>query len=207
MHLVFLLEDRSMMALLEGLLPRIFPEGVRWTLIPHAGKSDLDKSIPRKLRAWQDPSARFVVLRDQDSAHCKALKRELVSLCRGPWSSRVLIRIACREIESWYLADLAAVDRAFGTSAAKQQQKKTYRDPDRLGTPNAELTKLVPSFAKVSGARRLGGELALDNDRSRSFGHFVSGVRRHANPNPISTSGGTGHAGAGARKGGRDGAD
>ena len=53
MKLVFLLEERSMQAALEGILPRLIP-GVEFLCIPHEGKQDLEKSIPRKLRGWKD---------------------------------------------------------------------------------------------------------------------------------------------------------
>jgi len=63
LKLVFLLEERSMKEFLRGLLPRILPAGCEFQLIPHEGKSDLEKSIPRKLRAWLEPEVRFVVVR------------------------------------------------------------------------------------------------------------------------------------------------
>lgn len=44
-RIVFLLEEPSMKVLLNGLLPRIFPE-MQFVCIPHSGKSDLEKSIP-----------------------------------------------------------------------------------------------------------------------------------------------------------------
>ncbi len=127
MNLVFLLEDRSMAALLEALLPRIVPSDVVFRLIPHEGKSDLDKSIPRKLKAWQDPGAIFVVLRDQDSADCMQLKSQLAALCAEAGRPGTLIRIACRELEAWYLADLAAVDRVHQTRIAGRQNEKKFR--------------------------------------------------------------------------------
>ena len=46
MNLVFFLEERSMKELLDGILPRILPEGVAFQTIPHQGKSDLAKSLP-----------------------------------------------------------------------------------------------------------------------------------------------------------------
>lgn len=53
---------------LEGLLPRILPEGVDFQLIPHQGKRDLQKTIPKKLRGWNEPGdVRFVILHDQDN--------------------------------------------------------------------------------------------------------------------------------------------
>lgn len=44
MKLVFLLEERSMAVFLEGLLPRILPEDVVFTLVPHEGKTDCERS-------------------------------------------------------------------------------------------------------------------------------------------------------------------
>lgn len=45
-RIVFLLEERSMKTLLDGLLPRFLP-GISFLCIPHEGKQDLEKSIPR----------------------------------------------------------------------------------------------------------------------------------------------------------------
>lgn len=44
--------------LLEGLLPRVFPN-LDFLCIPHRGKTDLERSIPRKLRGWGNPSDRY----------------------------------------------------------------------------------------------------------------------------------------------------
>ena len=57
-RVVFLLEEYSMKALLDGLLPRLFPD-LLFQCVPHDGKGDLEKSIPRKLRAWREPGVRF----------------------------------------------------------------------------------------------------------------------------------------------------
>ena len=81
MKLVFLLEERSMKVLLDIILPKILPEGVSFQTIPHEGKSELEKSIPIKLRAWNEPNVAFVIVHDQDSNNCIELKKKLVSLC------------------------------------------------------------------------------------------------------------------------------
>ena len=76
-RVIFLLEEPSMKAMLAEYLPRLVPgwiQGQHFLLLPHQGKSDLDKSIPIKLKAWQEPGARFVVVRDNDNADCLALK-------------------------------------------------------------------------------------------------------------------------------------
>lgn len=182
MTLVFLLEEPSMKALLEGLLPRILPEGVGFRLIPHGGKSDLEQSIPRKLRAWRDPNARFVVVRDQDSGDCRAIKARLHQLCAEAGRPDTLIRIVCRELEAWYLGDLAAVDAAFGTRLASQQEKVKFRAPDQLGSPSKEIQSFIPEFGKTDAARRLGPLLHTENERSPSFKNFIRGVQRVAAP-------------------------
>jgi len=53
MTLVFMLEEASMKALLEGLLPRILPGDVPFILVVHEGKSDLEKSLGRLAESWR----------------------------------------------------------------------------------------------------------------------------------------------------------
>ena len=48
-RLVLLLEESSMQELLDGLLPRLFP-GLLFQCVPHDGKTDLERSIPHKLK-------------------------------------------------------------------------------------------------------------------------------------------------------------
>ncbi len=178
MKLVFLLEEQSMKELLDGLMPRMFP-GVEYMAIPHSGKSDLEKSIPRKLRAWQDPQARFVIVRDQDSADCKVVKAHLRELCNQSGKSDCLIRISCRELESWFLGDLQAVETAMRVrNLKKQQNSRKYRNPDKLSSPSDELRKLVPLYQKISGARAIGAELREEGNRSQSYNIFLSGIRK-----------------------------
>ena len=67
---IFLLEEPSMRVLLDAWLPRLFPgwvDGEHFQCVPHEGKSDLDRSIPRKLAAWRIPGDRFVIVRDNDN--------------------------------------------------------------------------------------------------------------------------------------------
>ncbi len=101
---VFLLEEESMRVLLEGFLPRIFPQ-LNFQCIHHEGKSDLEKSIPRKLRAWREPGVRFVVLRDNDGTDCVFLKQRLLKICSDAGRSDTLVRIVCEELEAWYLGE------------------------------------------------------------------------------------------------------
>lgn len=174
-----------MATLLELLLPRFLPENIVYQVLPHEGKQDLEKSIPRKLRGWQDPDARFIVVRDNDNGDCKLLKAKLVKMCAENGHNDVLVRLVCQELEAWYLGDLAAVATAYNApSIAKQQEKKSFRNPDQLVKPSDRIQKLVPTFTKIGGARAIAPHLRIETNRSRSFQVFVEGVGRLVRNSP-----------------------
>ncbi len=178
-ELVFLLEEPSATAMLEGLLPRLLPEGVTVRTIVFEGKQDLEKRVVKRLRGYLNPDAKFVILRDKDAADCLALKDNLRRKCIEAGRPDTLIRIACHELESWYLADLAAVEKGLNIRGlAESQQKQWFRSPDDLPNPVDVLQKVAPLYQKLSGSRAIGRHLNLDNDRSKSFRNFVAGVRR-----------------------------
>lgn len=170
-----------MKVFLEALLPRLFPE-LNFLCIPHEGKSDLEKSIPRKLRAWTEPGVRFCVLRDIDEGDCRTLKRKLRDLCRTAGREETLVRIACQELEAWYFGASERIADAFQAEQMRGIHRKArFRDPDALPDPASTLADLVPDFQKISGARRLGAVLTRENS-SRSFQVFLAGVERLARP-------------------------
>jgi hypothetical protein len=167
-----------MKALLEGLLPRLMPNG-SFICIPHEGKQDLEKSIPRKLRAWREPGARFVVVRDNDGGDCHALKQRLSGLCNGAECRDALIRVACQELEAWYFGEPEAMAQAFGNARLRDiGTKHRYRNPDAIQQPSKEIVKLIPEFQKISGARRMASCLTRNGNRSRSFQVMMEGVER-----------------------------
>lgn len=177
-RLVFLLEERSMKVFLDALLPRLFP-GLRFLCLPHEGKQDLEKSVPRKLRAWREPGARFIVLRDNDSGDCRALKAKLTALCREAGRPDALVRIACQELEAWYLGEPDALADAFGDETLRGLSAKAiYREPDAIQQPSTELERLVPEFQKISGARRMAAHLSKERNTSRSFQVLLGGIER-----------------------------
>ncbi len=177
-RVVFLLEEASMKDLLERLLPRLFP-GLCFLCVPHEGKRDLEESIPRKLRAWQEPGVRFVVMRDQDSADCRRVKDELAQLCREAGRPNVLVRVVCRELEAWYVGEPEAIGQAFPeTRPGILRKLNKYRNPDAVVRPSGVIGRLIPEFQKRSGAERMAGFLSEEGNRSRSFQVFVEGVER-----------------------------
>ena len=177
-ELVFLLEEESIIEVLRVVVPRLVPEHVVCRYVPHDGKSDLERSIPRKLRAWRTPNVQFVVVRDKDRGDCHAVKDRLLELCREGRRPDTLVRIVCHHLESWYLGDLAAVEKAFNrTGLAQHRSRKKFRDPDSLSNAEQEFRRLVPEYQKVSGSRKIAPHLRMEGNRSHSFGVFLSGVR------------------------------
>ena len=177
-ELVFLLEEASLKEALSILVCRLVPQNVICRFIPHEGKSDLEKSIPRKLRAWNTPNVQFVVVRDKDQGDCHDVKKRLIQLCKEGNRPDTLVRIVCHHVESWYLGDLAAVETAFNLNGiARRQDQRKFRNPDALSNAEQELQRLVPEYQKISGSRRIAPHLNLNSNRSHSFGIFLTGVR------------------------------
>ena len=104
------------------------------------------------------------------------LKARLNAICEE-CSRKALIRLACQELEAWYLGDFDALAEAFEDDKLRNQRdKRKYRNPDLLGSPSKELKNLVLSFQKISGARKMGQAISPSNNTSRSFQVFVQGV-------------------------------
>lgn len=184
-ELVFFLEESSAKAMLESLLPRVLHKDTAFRCIPFEGKQDLEKQLMRKIRAYQNDQARFIVLRDQDShPDCTAVKSNLIELCiKSGKAAQCIVRIACRELEAFYLADLVAVEQALELRGlAKQQQLKKFRTPDTLGSPSRELKALTDNcYEKIASSRLIGKYLDLENNRSPSFRNLIGAIRQMEN--------------------------
>ncbi|GAB6056897.1 DUF4276 family protein [Desulfonatronum parangueonense] len=180
MTLVFLLEEPSAEAMLKGLLPNVLPSGLAVEYKIYEGKYDLDANLPRVLRTWKRPDSFFVVLRDQDASDCRKLKKNLLELCGRTGSPNVLIRIACRELESFYLGDLNAVEKGLDIRGlGAMQQKRKFRNPDQIVKPSLELFKLTKGrYQKVSGSVAIGKHLQPQHNHSKSFNVLIAGLNR-----------------------------
>lgn len=180
-QVVFLLEEPSAKAMLEVVADKIFGSDIAIKFIVFEGKQDLEKRIELKLRGWKIPDTYFIVMRDQDSGDCLKIKQNLQEKvdASGKGDS-TLIRIACRELESFYLGDLSAVEKAFGIiGLAKKQKKSKYKNPDNLTNASEELKKLTNQrYHKLSGSRSIAQYLDLDNNFSHSFNVLVEGMKK-----------------------------
>lgn len=179
MNLVFLLEEESAKHFLNELLPRILPCDVSFDLIAHQGRRDLQKSIPRKLKAWQKPDSFFVILHDLDNnPNCLDLKSKLRSLCPQAMDNVPLIRIICRELEAWYFGDLNAVQKAFrGFNAGNYRNRSQYRDPDAIVKPSEILKRNVKGFSKNFAAMEIPKHMDINNNKSASFRNTIAGIK------------------------------
>jgi hypothetical protein len=176
-NLVFLLEEPSAKDLLIGLLPKLLPERVQVHYLVFEGKQDLEGQIVRKLRGWRMPDSAFVVLRDQDAAECRMVRARLAKLVEESRRTPSLVRVACRELESWIVGDWHAVAEAFERpNLAGLALKEPYREPDALVRPVELLRKHIPDYQKRDGARRVGGLLDPRRNQSKSFRAFCAGL-------------------------------
>lgn len=182
MNLVCLLEEESAKAMLEGVLPKILPPDVDVVpfFIVFEGKQDLEKQAALKIKRWNRPDSVFLVMRDQDSGDCRTIKSKLSQVCRQTGKTdRTLVRIACRELESFYFGDLNAVARGLGLPhVAKLADKAKYRIPDDIINPCAELEKLTAGqYQHITGSRAIAPHLAIDANTSKSFNVLTQGIQ------------------------------
>lgn len=169
-HLVFLLEEPSAQDFLRGILPGIVPGGMTVHFFVFEGKQDLEKQLVRRLKGWLLPNSQFIVMRDQDSGDCLVIKQHLQTLCALASRPEAVVRIACRELETFFIGDWQAVAQAFGKPGlAAHDRKAKFRNPDVLGSPSQELRRAIPHYQKRDGARRIAAHLVPDRNRSHSF--------------------------------------
>lgn len=182
-RLEILTEEASMENFLRTILPKILPSEYALDqncfIHSHEGKSDLKKSIPKKLKAYPHfPNpVKLLIVHDQDSNDCKELKQELQSLCRQT-QIPVLIRIACKELENWYLGDMQAIEKVYPKSKMTNlKNKRKFRDTDQIFGAD-ELESLIIGFSKTYASREIPKHMKVDNNNSKSFNHLIEGIKK-----------------------------
>lgn len=180
MRLVCFTEEPSAKIMLEIILPKLIPK-IETTVINFEGKQDLEKNIENKLKFWETPDTVFLVTRDQDSGYCQVIKNGLLQKVISSGKEHVsLIRIACRELESFYLGDLLAVEKGMDmgiASLSKRQNKKKFKTPDTILRAKEELQKIAKTYQPVSGSRNISKHLKLDDsNKSISFNFLIAGI-------------------------------
>lgn len=169
-HLVFFLEEPSAQDFLQAILPRLLPEHITPHFLVFEGKQDLEKRLVQRMKRWLRPQSQFIVMRDQDSGDCAVIKARLRGLCAQAGKPHAIVRIVCKELETFFIGDWSAVATGFQRPALAENAKRAkYRVPDLLGSPSAEIRRLIPTYQKREGARTIAPHLDLANNRSNSF--------------------------------------
>lgn len=191
-HLEVLVEEPSIEAALNRLLPRILPD-MTFSVYVHRGKPDLLRAVPQRLKGyahWLPANHRILVLVDRDDADCQQLKADLERMAlaanlptranrRGD-DYRVINRIAVPELEAWFFGDWPAVCAAYPNLPVNVPQRKTYRNPDAIrGGAWEALERVLQSagyfqtgLRKIEAARAIAHHMQPEQNRSHSFQVF-----------------------------------
>jgi hypothetical protein len=197
-QLEILVEEQSAEEALRRLLPKITKDRGRANVLNLGSKYKLLKSLPSRLAAYRQriergEQLRIVVLVDRDDDNCENLKGNLEKMARdvalptktSPDATgcfRVLNRIVIEELESWFIGDPAALQKAFGGLPRIDASSGIFRNPDNGGSWEALHRFLKKhgiyksSFPKIEAARRIAPHMDITANRSKSFQAFVSGI-------------------------------
>ena len=175
------LEERSALELLNVLLPQLLPEGWRVQFITFEGKTDLRNRLGFRLRHWKGLNSAVLVMCDQDAQDCRRLKQELLmAVAAAGYSGASKVRIACHELENFYLGDLLAVEKGLGIKGlSKLSAKALYRQPDELTNAPEQLKKITSGrYRKCEGSRAIARHMDLTGtNRSQSFRALITAIK------------------------------
>ena len=175
------LEERSAKEMLKVVLPQLLPEGWAIQFVVFEGKADLLKRLGFRLQHWQGADTSVLVLCDQDAQDCRMLKRNIRSIVEtAGYLEASKIRIACHELENFYLGDLSAVEQGLSVKGlVKLSGKMPYRQPDGMTNAPEQLRKITAfRYAKCEGSRAIAPYLDLSGlSKSQSFNALIAAVR------------------------------
>lgn len=203
MHIEFLVEELSMQAALQNLVPKILDSRiVTYEIHPYQCKADLLSKLPARLRGyakWIPEDWRIVVLVDEDRRDCQSLKERLENaasqaglITRSMTNNasvqrrfQVMNRIAVEELEAWFFGDVSALNQAYPKVPATLGSRTRYSDPDAIegGTWEAlerELNRggyFQGGLRKIEAAKTISGHMEPDRNSSKSFQVFRDGLR------------------------------
>jgi len=151
---------------------------------PDPKQQTLLHQLPAKLKGFSHltDEACVVVLVDVDRDPCNALLAQLnAMLARLPRRPpRVLFRLAIEETESWFIADVSAILKAY----PRAQTQKLRRIPadevvgawEELATALGIKTSVVTGADKYVWAERISPCLNLEDPCSPSLRRFIEGI-------------------------------
>lgn len=182
-------EEPSAKIVFEAILPKILPNDVQFRVYPHQGKKDLEKALKTTVPSISKmPGATILITRDQDNEECLDVKLSILNKLDGNCKCPYCIRIICKELEAWFLGDLAAIQSAYPRFKPEQYSNKAeFRDVDVIDYPSRVLMNIIPEYSKrdtlpkleVSGA--IAPLLDLVMNSSPSFNHTIAAIRKLGN--------------------------
>ncbi|OQC13978.1 MAG: hypothetical protein BWX73_02022 [Lentisphaerae bacterium ADurb.Bin082] len=191
-HIEFLVEEPSMEAALEELLPRLLGE-TTFAIHCYQCKNGLLTHLPQRLRgyaAWLPQDWRIIVVVDRDDDDCLELKHKLDSIVATSGmrnkstplveSWQVASRLVIEELEAWYFGDWTAVCAAYPCVTANIPLQARYRDPDAIAGGTWEAFERILQRAgyfstglrKIEAARAIAAHWEPSRNTSRSFQTF-----------------------------------
>ena len=197
-----LVEGASDAPTLREVLTRKFHliEGEHFRIHPHKCKGKLpDKPLsrpdpkhqglldrlPATLRGFGKslrPDAVVLVVIDADDQPLQLLLQDLNRMLDAlPEKPQVLFRIAVEETESWFIADMNALQKAFPVGLDKKVLKNIPADAvvgawEKLALALHFNPKIITGPTKFEWAEKIAPYLDLENPKSPSFRKLIEGV-------------------------------
>jgi len=153
--------------------------GERVLVVEQQGWGDLQTSFPRKMAHWGG-EPRFIVMRDNDNADCRRLKKTLEAMIPRRVANRVKIRLVLQELESWYIGDPQALLEAGligDKDAASWSKRSIFRNPDAIIHAKRKFLKATGMRGQLELANLLGSRLEITRNLSSSFKAFVGALK------------------------------
>ncbi len=188
-HVEVLVEEPSMKALLQILLPKILGK-ISFDVHSFQCKADLLKHLPNRLAAykyWLPNDWRILVIVDRDRDNCAKLKQSLEQMAKSAnlltrsssagKNYSVITRLAIEELESWYFGDWQAVRAAYPGVAGTIPRKSPFRVPDAITRGTWESFERILKKAgyfktglrKIEAARSIAPHMDVFDNTSHSF--------------------------------------
>ncbi|MDR0834257.1 MAG: DUF4276 family protein [Candidatus Symbiothrix sp.] len=182
-------EEPSIKNIFDVILPKILPDDISFRIYPHQGKKDLEKALKTTVPSISKiPGSKIIITCDQDKNDCKVVKLRLLDLLGNQCQCDFFVRIICTELESWFLGDLQAIEKAFPRFKRHQYAGRIdFRDVDRIDKPSDYLLRIVPeylkreSLPKLEFSQKIAPYLDIENNLSTSFNQTIQAIRKIIN--------------------------
>lgn len=139
----------------------------------YRGKEDLISSLEKTIPTLSKRVDFIIIVIDQDKQDCLQLKEKLkskMSKCQCKYK----IRIACYELESWFLGDMNAITQC--SSRFKKdffQNKQKYHQVDGIIKPSKVIEEIIPDWkekydSKPKFAKEMARHVCLTSNNNQA---------------------------------------